>query len=111
MPMIALRSASSGSATLIRPVSWPPVRSRDLRAAVRSLRYSGPRSEEHTSELQSLRHLVCRLLPEKKNIYATVYPGGFDGTIALQVNRFRLPNSIMRQEGTPPLQFSLLRAP
>src|ERR1035438_2474264 len=26
------------------------------------------RSEEHTSELQSLRHLVCRLLLEKKNI-------------------------------------------
>jgi len=24
------------------------------------------RSEEHTSELQSLRHLVCRLLLEKK---------------------------------------------
>src|SRR5258705_6260419 len=23
------------------------------------------RSEEHTSELQSLRHLVCRLLPDK----------------------------------------------
>src|ERR1035441_10777697 len=30
--------------------------------------YAGPnRSEEHTSELQSLRHLVCRLLLEKKN--------------------------------------------
>src|SRR5262245_62719631 len=28
---------------------------------------AGPcRSEEHTSELQSLRHLVCRLLLEKK---------------------------------------------
>src|ERR1039458_10862644 len=27
------------------------------------------RSEEHTSELQSLRHLVCRLLLEKKTIY------------------------------------------
>src|SRR5438045_6107294 len=26
-----------------------------------------PRSEEHTSELQSLRHIVCRLLLEKKN--------------------------------------------
>src|SRR5437899_11278093 len=26
----------------------------------------GQRSEEHTSELQSLRHLVCRLLLEKK---------------------------------------------
>src|SRR5262245_13775611 len=28
-----------------------------------------PRSEEHTSELQSLRHLVCRLLLEKKNTH------------------------------------------
>src|SRR5262245_64062071 len=27
---------------------------------------SPTRSEEHTSELQSLRHLVCRLLLEKK---------------------------------------------
>src|SRR5262245_65066396 len=27
---------------------------------------AGTRSEEHTSELQSLRHLVCRLLLEKK---------------------------------------------
>src|SRR5262245_63811255 len=27
---------------------------------------ANPRSEEHTSELQSLRHLVCRLLLEKK---------------------------------------------
>src|SRR5262245_47398797 len=27
----------------------------------------GNRSEDHTSELQSLRHLVCRLLIEKKN--------------------------------------------
>src|SRR5947199_4637743 len=29
-------------------------------------RRSDLRSEEHTSELQSLRHLVCRLLLEKK---------------------------------------------
>src|SRR5687768_17804390 len=28
----------------------------------------GPRSEEHTSELQSRLHLVCRLLLEKKNL-------------------------------------------
>src|SRR5687767_15768132 len=27
------------------------------------------RSEEHTSELQSLAYLVCRLLLDKKNIY------------------------------------------
>src|SRR5258705_9946774 len=29
-------------------------------------RFACLRSEEHTSELQSLRHLVCRLLLEKK---------------------------------------------
>src|SRR5438445_7657058 len=28
--------------------------------------FSGPRSEEHTSELQSRQYLVCRLLLEKK---------------------------------------------
>src|SRR5205814_5220692 len=42
------------------------------------------RSEEHTSELQSLRHLVCRLLLEKKKCHrywrlqcdATACPAG-----------------------------------
>src|SRR5437870_9376726 len=32
------------------------------------------RSEEHTSELQSRGHLVCRLLLEKKNGYIPKYP-------------------------------------
>src|SRR2546429_6597584 len=31
---------------------------------------NSPRSEEHTSELQSRLHLVCRLLLEKKKAYA-----------------------------------------
>src|SRR5262245_63397697 len=31
------------------------------------------RSEEHTSELQSLRHLVCRLLLEKKKNKLLIY--------------------------------------
>src|SRR5436305_3100572 len=31
------------------------------------LRPNGVRSEEHTSELQSRPHIVCRLLLEKKN--------------------------------------------
>src|SRR5258705_6929962 len=34
--------------------------------AVLNCIYEEERSEEHTSELQSLRHLVCRLLLEKK---------------------------------------------
>src|SRR5258705_7868642 len=35
------------------------------------------RSEEHTSELQSLRHLVCRLLLEKKTTAAKEKPETF----------------------------------
>src|SRR5437899_10159510 len=36
------------------------------RLDARHRRRGAARSEEHTSELQSLRHLVCRLLLEKK---------------------------------------------
>src|SRR5947199_773402 len=42
------------------------------------------RSEEHTSELQSLRHLVCRLLLEKKKTCLE----------QLTDQRFRPPSSI-----------------
>src|SRR5689334_24681339 len=34
------------------------------------------RSEEHTSELQSQFHLVCRLLLEKKNYFDNLQIGG-----------------------------------
>src|SRR5437899_3643547 len=37
---------------------------------------AGHRSEEHTSELQSLRHLVCRLLLEKKKHFELPIPFG-----------------------------------
>src|SRR5690625_6232574 len=37
------------------------------RANFQSLATDGERSEEHTSELQSRGHLVCRLLLEQKN--------------------------------------------
>src|SRR5205814_6868260 len=40
------------------------------------------RSEEHTSELQSLRHLVCRLLLEKKKKNFVGYPL-FSGRVEL----------------------------
>src|ERR1035438_10808817 len=55
----------------------PPHEQRDPAATVQNRRVAqaartpflecrAARSEEHTSELQSLRHLVCRLLLEKK---------------------------------------------
>ena len=34
---------------------------------MKKINYPKPRSEEHTSEIQSLVNLVCRLLLEKKN--------------------------------------------
>src|SRR5690349_24251010 len=49
-----------------------PQLSREAGGALDLVYYAGnvdqdPRSEEHTSELQSRRDLVCRLLLEKKN--------------------------------------------
>src|SRR5205814_4261737 len=40
---------------------------RHARSVMPFTAFRAPRSEEHTSELQSLRHIVCRLLLEKKN--------------------------------------------
>src|SRR2546423_9741609 len=45
--------------------------SRDLFPILPSVRPPVSRSEEHTSELQSLAYLVCRLLLEKKNNHET----------------------------------------
>src|SRR4051794_41189292 len=60
-----------------RPVGWWPLVVRDDRVVDALSRWSGGRlrSEEHTSELQSPVHLVCRLLLEKKNNDAAPAPG------------------------------------
>src|SRR3989442_11229726 len=69
------RSSTQGK----RDRSLAPARLRSFRHCLLGLRYLEPRtsnrrlqsrrrSEEHTSELQSRPHLVCRLLLEKKNI-------------------------------------------
>src|SRR5262245_7449953 len=54
-PAIALDSAVRCTLERLRRDGWRLV----------VLTNGDPRSEEHTSELQSLRHLVCRLLLEK----------------------------------------------
>src|SRR3712207_6099740 len=43
-----------------------PERRGGVRGVHQDLRLQRPRSEEHTSELQSRQYLVCRLLLEKK---------------------------------------------
>src|SRR3712207_8007861 len=58
------RRPASGSAG---PKARPPGTDRDRAARPpRGGPAAGPRSEEHTSELQSRQYLVCRLLLEKK---------------------------------------------
>src|SRR5262245_62852158 len=55
------------------PRRRPARRARQPRVPLRSARLDpAARSEEHTSELQSLRHLVCRLLLEKKKYKTTI---------------------------------------
>src|SRR5690348_18186781 len=56
------RMAPSGSFQLTSREPWPSPKSRCAVSFNKP-----PRSEEHTSELQSPVHLVCRLLLEKKN--------------------------------------------
>src|SRR5438046_8766465 len=52
-------------------LSFPGARQRPVYArlpiGLHRRRSRSPRSEEHTSELQSLTNIVCRLLPDKKN--------------------------------------------
>src|SRR5947199_3999419 len=60
---------TSAMATIVSPGSSESVGSSWLWAMYGGLlgrEARASRSEEHTSELQSLRHLVCRLLLEKK---------------------------------------------
>src|SRR5205823_10904821 len=47
------------------------------------------RSEEHTSELQSLAYLVCRLLLEKKNVGVRCGPEDLGAPIGARVVHYR----------------------
>src|ERR1035438_10522434 len=62
--------------TLFRSVVFRAFNGPGSYDAYGDVRNSVPRSEEHTSELQSLRHLVCRLLLEKKKPWGVVNVGG-----------------------------------
>src|SRR5436309_13672779 len=60
--------APAGAGVLRKRDDRRPVGHRARARARRGVRRRGrPRSEEHTSELQSRENLVCRLLLEKKN--------------------------------------------
>src|SRR5687768_18103558 len=60
------RCRHGGGAVRRRHPSFATVRERDRIEISDRVRLANSRSEEHTSELQSRLHLVCRLLLEKK---------------------------------------------
>src|SRR2546430_12397920 len=62
------RASRTGTAAVASALWWGRTTSSCVRSSVPTL-ICGPRSEEHTSELQSQSNLVCRLLLEKKKLY------------------------------------------
>src|SRR2546429_1121137 len=63
------RSPARGEGGPRRDVAAARLRAAAGHAALaQGVRVAEPRSEEHTSELQSRLHLVCRLLLEKKKL-------------------------------------------
>src|SRR5262245_63079191 len=74
MTSAAAMAAALAKSSLVLPSGPAPMlpdlsRTNSSATCGKSSRAGGRmRSEEHTSELQSLRHLVCRLLLEKKKI-------------------------------------------
>src|SRR5258705_8924687 len=73
-PLMVRGTSASATRSAVRPIlrdsglpdDWPATRSGFSRCTRTPSGSPANRSEEHTSELQSLRHLVCRLLLEKK---------------------------------------------
>src|SRR5690606_41399099 len=68
------RGAASGRGVAARERRGDPGGARRRRCL--AARPAQPRSEEHTSELQSRENLVCRLLLEKKNKESTAATRG-----------------------------------
>src|SRR5258708_10307967 len=72
------------------PPSRPEYRMPSAASSMRPRR--APRSEEHTSELQSPDHLVCRLLLEKKNFPDTTQSWTFHRYLAMDYHPPVLPD-------------------
>src|SRR5205823_15105556 len=64
-PLIS-RLASAATVSEAKMMSMEVIVSVPMTVTIRAHTLVLPRSEEHTSELQSLAYLVCRLLLEKK---------------------------------------------
>src|SRR5436305_6813864 len=64
--------------------AWPFT----MRNVCSRVKEGSARSEEHTSELQSRPHLVCRLLLEKKNVIISIVEAFLHAAKIVSVQRF-----------------------
>src|SRR2546429_5575644 len=89
-PYTTLFRSASSTAVLIRlPLSGGPAAPLGVNVAqhVDAIGHDAIRSEEHTSELQSRLHLVCRLLLEKKKKQSDLPTQTATSTITLTHHR------------------------
>src|SRR2546429_5537528 len=79
--LVLVQSTIKGASHVLRLCQGFSARGRWVQAALRS---APARSEEHTSELQSRLHLVCRLLLEKKKRRPNERRAHLTGTALMQ---------------------------
>src|SRR3989441_8506160 len=90
------RASRISSSEITRVLGIPSTRSRPLISIVSSSsrgKADPMRSEEHTSELQSLAYLVCRLLLEKKKPHSRIAIHRDCQPIALTARSIRSPDN------------------
>src|SRR5947199_2400925 len=85
-----------------KPISIELAGGKSRASPPRPVVYLASRSEEHTSELQSLRHLVCRLLLEKRSVRPS--------SKTVSVSSIQSP-SVSRARKTCPLRAQKARVP
>src|SRR5256886_11769761 len=103
----ALEARCGPVSTIHYPPTWWGRLCRAARARLDVLGRVRPRSEEHTSELQSQSNLVCRLLLEKKHIPRRHPRHGPPRPVALLLE----PPHRLRPSGASCASWSTLRLP
>src|SRR5437899_10035099 len=87
LPILLAKSRAKAIKGAGTPVFTATPRKTSKRANICADWLTNMRSEEHTSELQSLRHLVCRLLLEKKKSSQKADSGGIQAELIATDNK------------------------
>src|SRR5947208_6324380 len=83
LPIFACTTARESVSAAALPIPFTRLVASRVSVPVAITKIVSPRSEEHTSELQSPDHLVCRLLLEKKKHEGL---DGYSPTLSLNIS-------------------------